>query len=410
MTMIRKIKKRLFIILLSLAAFIIWGSGIYYGQYIKEHYQSVSIRMKEEQVSEQALKTALKYEEVKNPKSIPQISAWNRLEKQTTMNKELTISYKAQLIEVYGDIMQVYPLKLTKGNLLTIGDYEGCMIDQGVAYKLFGNVDPVGNAITYKNKQYYIRGIIKSPEPVFFIQMNDIRHTYSNIELVYEDKENGQELADAFMTQNKLAGSYTIIDGCFYAGILARLYKIPAWFLGLYMMYQIWKATWKRRTLPLQVFVLLLGFISVWMSLKCLLDIQFYIPNRLIPTKWSDFSFWIGRYKEFQEQIKQMTYLLPSIKDSIFIGFSQKCIMYTLISLGGMWVFATHIRFILSKASGFTLAAFAIILEFGAIFILYSIGKAFIADNGYFYIIPIFIIAADFVNKGKEYIKNYTKL
>ncbi len=410
MTIIKKLKKRLFFILLSLAALIIWGSGIYYGQYINEHYQSISIRMKEEKVSQRALRTALEYEEIKNPENIPHISAWNQLEEQIIENKVLAVSYKARLIEVYGDIKQVYSMKLTKGNLLTPDDYEGCMIDQGAAYKLFGRIDPVGNVITYKNKQYYIRGIVKSPEPIFFIQINDIRHTYSNIELVYEDKENGQELADAFMTQNNLASSYTILEGCFYAGILARVYKIPTWFLGFYMMYRILRSVWKRRTLPLQVFVLLLGLISVWMVLKYLLEFQFYIPERLIPTKWSDFSFWVERYKEFQEQIKQMAYLTPTIKDSIFISYSKKCIYYTLISLIGIWVFATHIRFILRKTGGFFLPIFSVILECGAIFILYTTGKVFSPGNGYFYTIPIFIIAADLVNKGKGYIKNYTKL
>lgn len=366
--------------------------------------------MKEDRVSEQKLVTALKYEEVKNSKNIPYISAWNRLGEQTVTNKELGTSYKTQLIEVYGDIRQVYPMKLTKGNLLTRQDNEGCMIDQKVAYKLFGSVEPVGNTITYKNKQYYIRGIIKSPESVFFIQMDDKNHTYSNIELVYEDKENGQELANAFMTQNNLAASYTLLDGSFYAGILDRLYKIPAWFLCFYMLYQILRVIWKRRTLPLQVFILLLGFLSVWMILKWLLGFQIYIPERLIPTKWSDFSFWIEKYKEFRNQIEQMTYLTPTIKDIIFIRYAKRCIYYTLISLACMWVFAAHIRFFLGKMEGLFLAIFAVVLEYGAIFILYKTGKTFLAGNGYLYMIPIFIVAVDLVNKGKSYIINqYSK-
>ncbi|WP_281532944.1 hypothetical protein, partial [Anaerocolumna aminovalerica] len=117
MTVIKVFKKRPLIILLSLAALILWGSGIYYGQYIKEHYQSVSIRMKEDRISEQKIITALKYEEIKSSKSIPSISAWNRLEEQIITSKELAITYKTQLIEVYGDIKQVYPMRLTSGNL-----------------------------------------------------------------------------------------------------------------------------------------------------------------------------------------------------------------------------------------------------------------------------------------------------
>ncbi len=383
----------------------IWGSGIYYGQYVKEYYQEVSIRMGEAGVSEEKFMSALQYEEVKNPKNIPRISAWNRLEEQTIENGTLATSYKSQLIEVSGDIRQVYPMKLAKGNILTPEDYEGCMIDQEMAYKLFGAVDAVGNTVTYQNKQYYIRGIIKSPEPVIFFQMNDKKHTYSNMELVYDDMEKGQELAKAFMEQNNLATSYTVLDGAFYSGIIAGFCKAPAWLLGFYMLGQILMAIWKRRTIPLQVAVLLVALISAWLLLKWLLGFQINLPERFIPTKWSDFSFWAGQYKELREQIGQTAYLTPTVKDIIFLRYVKRCIAYTLISLAGMWIFALHIRSLLGKTNGFCLAALAVMLECGAIVILYITGKVFLAGNGYLYMLPIFIMAEDLVNKGKSWIK-----
>jgi hypothetical protein len=41
----------------------------------------------------------------------------------------------------------------------------------------------------------------------------------------------------------------------------------------------------------------------------------FYIPEKLIPSKFSDFDFWTKQYKEFQQQLNQMRYLVPNQKD-----------------------------------------------------------------------------------------------
>lgn len=338
-----KIKKDLFYILLSLAALITWGSGTYYGKYITEHYQSVSIRLKKAIISEEELIVALRNEEIKKSGNIPYISAWNCLEEQTITNEELSLSYKVHFVEVYGDIKQVYPMELTVGNLLTPNDYEGCIIDNEVAYQLFGTVNPVGNRISYGNEHFYIRGIIKSPKPVFFRQIHDKEHTYSNIELVYSDDADGNKLANAFMEQNNLVDSYTILDGSFFGRIFNSLYQVPAWFLCIYVLYQILRAIWKRRTIPLQVLILSLGFLSVWMVLKWVLDFRISIPEHLIPTKWSDFSFWTEKYKELRNQIDQIAYQTPVIKDILFVRYAKRCTLYILISLTCMWIFVSNI-------------------------------------------------------------------
>lgn len=392
-------RKKLLLILLSLAALMIWGSGIHYGQYIKEYYQSVSIRLKQDGITAEELITGLQYEEIKNTGNTPSISAWNGLEEQIITSTELGHSYQSWLIEVYGDIGHVFPLKLMAGNLLTPNDYEGCILDEETAYQLFGTINPIGNSITYKDNLYYIRGIIKSPKPVFFLMIENRNHRYYNIELVYEKngskkQENGQELANSFLLQNNLATSYTMIDGPFYSELLEILSNIPAWFLGFYMLYSMLQILWERRTLPLQMLILLSGFLVLRMFLKWLLDFQISIPERLIPTKWSDFSFWSEKYRELREQIDSIAYLSPTIKDNIFISYARRCVNDTLISLISMWVLTAHIKIIVSKIKGIPLITCTLLLQCISVFILYTSGKEFLIGKEYFFILPLFIIGA----------------
>lgn len=294
-------------------------------------------------ISEEELSTVLKYEEIKHWGNTPSISAWNCLEEQTITNKELSLSYKVYLIEVYGDVKWVYPMELTAGNLINPNDYKGCIIDRETAYQLFGTVDPIGNCISYGNEYFYVRGIIRSPKPIFFRQIHDKKHTYSNLELVYGGDVDGYELAKGFIMQNNLTDSYIIIDGSFYGKVFNSLYKVPGWFLCFYVLYQILRAIWKRRTIPLQVLILSLGFLTVWIVLKRLLDFRISIPQYLIPTKWSDFSFWTGRYKELHNQIDQIAYQTPVIKDILFVRCAKRCMVYILVSLTCMWKFASKI-------------------------------------------------------------------
>lgn len=293
-------------------------------------------------------------------------------------------------------------MKFISGSLPNPEDYEGCVIDENVAYELFGTSRVVGNFLTYQGKKYCIRGIIISKEPIFMIHIYNKEHAYSNLELVYEDKGDGKQLVNDFMVQNALADDYTMVEGCFYAKMLELLYRIPAWFLGFYLLYQLLKCIWKRRTLPLQVLVLLIGFVALWCVLNYLMEFQVYIPERMIPTKWSDFSFWTEKYTAFQDVLKQITYLTPVPKDVILIEYTKRCIYYILISLVCMIVFVTHRKGFLGENSGIMMSLLAIVMECAAILILFKTGKVFSFTRGYFCMIPFYIMSFDFKKRGQE--------
>jgi hypothetical protein len=397
-------KKIGFLILLSLAVFVIWGSGIYYGQYINENYQSVSIRMKKDEVTKHVLIRAMENEMEKGTKDIPEITAWDRQEEAVIENQELYTKSKVHLIEVYGDIKQVYPMELTSGSIPAADDYRGCLIDENSAYELFHTSDAVGAFLSYQNKRYCIRGIVKSPDSLCIFQVLEENKAYSNLELVYEDKENGKKLAGEFMLQNGLSSSYTIIEGCFYAKLLELFYLVPAWFLGFALLIRFLKSLWKRRNLPLQVLALILLLAVVWTALRWLMEFQLYIPERLIPTKWSDFTFWTEKYSAFQSQRREIAFLTPNPKDVILIQSARRCINYSLIALAGMITFVIHQKIILCNNNSMKMSIITVIIEGVAILLLFKTGKSFELPRGYLCMLPLYIIGITLYNELQRWI------
>ena len=391
-------KKLIIVVLLSIAALGIWGSGIYYGQYLKDNYQSVSVRLEEKnQVTKKSLLSALENEKIKSTADIPVITAWNSLTDRQVKNDEIGTVTSVRLLEIYGDVRQVYPIELTGGSILVNEDYNGCLIDEKTAYELFKTTAATGCFITYENKLYCIRGVIKAPEPMVLIQISEENQSYSNLELVYSNNDNGEFMADAFLQQNLLSFHYTIINGCFFAKIMNEIIKLPAWLLGFYMMFLILRFIWKRRTLPIQAFLFLFAFVGVYIGLSRLIQFKIDVPQCLIPTKWSDFSFWTGKLHDLMKEWGQISYILPLPKDIIFVKYVKQCLFDSMTASVGMIVFITHNRMIQNaKLSEITLCLLSILTEALAVIILFHTGKEFHVPVGYLYLIPVYFLSLHF--------------
>lgn len=371
---------------------IFWGNGMYYGQFIKNNYQSVSIRIHGEGVPLRIIERAVDNEVMKNTSRIPTITAWNCLIEQQVKNTVLSTSAKTRLLEVCGDMRQVYPMELVRGIIPIKDDSNGCLVDNNTAYELFQSLDVIGNILTYQGKEYCIRGIINTQERLVIIPKVGENHSYMNLELVYEDKENGEQLANEFIVQNSLASSYTVIDACFYSGIIGLFYLLPAWILGLYLLLIMVKSIWKRRTLQIQFILYLIIFLVAWKGIRWVMDFQFSLPDRLIPTRWSDFDFWIRKYQDIYDQMKEFVYLIPVPKDIFLSRYAKRCIFYTLISTICSICFIANRKSLWKEKDLLSSCLICFILEGAVALILYYTGRIFMISRGYLFMLPLFMV------------------
>lgn len=68
----------------------------------------------------------------------------------------------ASVLGVGGDFFRFHPLKLRSGSYLSEGDLmkDRVLLDESLAWKLFGGVDLVGMSVTIQNKSYYVAGVV----------------------------------------------------------------------------------------------------------------------------------------------------------------------------------------------------------------------------------------------------------
>ncbi len=310
----------LFSLLLLLTA---WFSTVKINDaaFIADNYTSVSIRIKSEGIKKENIAAALEREKNTGSKLIPEVTAWTPAEEAEIKNTELNRAEKVTAVVVAGDMSVTAPMSLVCGNFVYKEDDRGCILDTKTAYSLFGTINTVDNTVSYENKNYCIRGVVKTPVPVFMIQGTEDDRKYLNLELNYKEPENGEVLAVEFLMQNGLAQNYVSIDGYFYGRLIHSFLCLPVWLFysifGFCLLKQIMQASTSSNTgtsllYILPGFLILAGF--------GLLVYQYtgnplYLPDKIIPTKWSDFDYWTKLWKDIKNNIQQIRYLPPNSKD-----------------------------------------------------------------------------------------------
>ena len=399
-------KKILFFLLLFLLIFVLWGNSIYYGQFIETHYQTVSIRLRDTSVSQMILQKMVETESKKDTPTLKRITAWNVTEKEPLECEALGTKSKVRLVKIYGEMEKAYPIVLVSGGVPAMGDEEGCLMDEATAYELFHTKKAIGGMISVKQHNYSVRGILRSKEPVCLLMTSQKEEKYSNLELEFSNQEDGSKLAADLFRQYGMSNSDIVIDGMLFGRLLKLAYLLPAWLLGICLLYDLITVMWRRRGNLLQTIVLLLGVILLGAALVWFMEVKLYLPQSFLPTKWSDFSFWSKNQQTFLEWLKSISYLTPNEKDLMFQQYTLRCLIYTGTATIGMLALITHERLLLlgnRKAGSFLLLS---LVEGIAVALLFTADRSMVPPRAYLGMPIFYMIAEDaflwFRGKEKE--------
>ena len=290
--------------------------------YVKSQYTTVSVRYRSESMKGNELKKALVRERENGSQKLPDITAWTQLTQAEIRNDTLGHLERLRLILFEGDMKTTAPMSLEMGSYVYSDDKSGCVIDKNSAYRLFGTEAAVGNTLVYQNKYYYVRGVIKTIVPMLVLPGN-AETVYNNLEFYYQgrNREQGEALTEEFLLQNGLMQDCVILDGYFYGKILHTILALPIWILYAVVSILIIRFLWKKcRKLALFPLILYcsIGFIGILgygIILYQLTGNPVYIPEKFIPTKFSDFEYFSRQGKRLKEQLQQLRYLMPNPKD-----------------------------------------------------------------------------------------------
>ena len=325
--------------------------------FIRSQYTTQGIRFKAEGITKKDIKTALDNEKSRGAKMLPEITAWTQLGEEEVMNRSLKRTAKVPIQLVAGDMSLTTPATLRFGNYVYQEDSKGCIIDTDTAFQLYGTENAVGNIIFCQNKDYYIRGVVKSLRPVI-ITTGDDSIKYVNLEFLYPEngKEQGEALAQDFLLQNGFFQEYMINDSYFYGRLMNSWLSIPIWIFYLILCYFLIRCllidyAWKNKSVRklnriLYSIIAFLSIIGYGIMLYQYTGNPFYIPSKFMPTKLSDFNYWSGQIQGIREQLQQLQYIIPNPKDVFLINELLKLPLNIMIMFLLYLSFLIDLRFL----------------------------------------------------------------
>lgn len=209
---------------------------------------------------------------------------WGQRESAYIMNTGLGRSAFCDVVELCGSSGLVF----ASGAPLPEDEPDCCLLDRATALELFGSASP-GSAVSVAGAEYRVCGILESSRPVIVVPGSQ-QAQLSCLTLRAPEGDPPKMAAEAFAQRHGLLGELS------EPGLPALLGRgasmLPAVFLLLGVIGRSTGAAMSPRAGRLG-FWLGLGLAgAVWFLLLWVTDFSFWVPQEMIPNKWSDFDFW----------------------------------------------------------------------------------------------------------------------
>lgn len=234
-------------------------------------------------------------------------AAWRQDKNELIENKDLDIVESVSLIQIYGREDMVMPVHFLHGNYMISQDYNGCIISQSVARTLFHSIDVLGREIIYQGKVYYVRGVFQKSEKLFVIQSRQTtKAVFSNYEFrCVEQKEQAYKQISNLLEQKDFPEAIILRDGNTIVTLVTAVRMLP---IGILLGFIFLNKPNTKSHLVMRLF---LGGVL----LAALLRYSVVLPEEWIPTKWSDFDFWVIKYHAVKDYLQKDIYTPNSYKE-----------------------------------------------------------------------------------------------
>ena len=297
------IKKTIMKLIIILAGVFFWISAIYNQSWIADSRGTLSVRYPDSVISMKELEYALEGMKSRKDSDIPEVTLWQRDEKTMIRKEDVDKTLTVDLVTVAGDMSKLYPGTLLYGGYLSREDHEGCVIDRNSAHNLFGSEKVIGLKIMYMDREYSIRGVMKSANNNTMIIHEDTQgikeeyKMYNSMELDFSEQKNALTLAKNFVHTYGLGEPSAYINYDLPKKLAEFLIHIPVWLGAVWVIVLL---TRKVNSLKSSLLLSLMGYSIVIVFIIVLIKLSDIrsAPSSMIPSKWSDFDFWVDKWKE----------------------------------------------------------------------------------------------------------------
>jgi len=221
------------------------------------------------------------------------------------------VTLNAAAIFYSGDAGLVWPAQYLDGTAPGVTDGVGCAVSSTLAFALWGGADVVGAAVEADGESRIVRGVFEGEDMVALLSVRDedTSQAFTAVELSGGLSTPNRSDVTSFASVAGLGAPDSVLLGA--PAMLAQFLAIlPLLMLFAYGLVAF--AFWMRKHPATRRGVLLVALFGFALLLPGLLDM---LPDRLIPTRWSDFSFWGGHLKQIGEDLLAYLGAAPKLRD-----------------------------------------------------------------------------------------------
>ena len=174
----------------------------------------------------------------------------------------------------------------------------GCLIDRATALSLFGDARAEGQKVRWDGRDYTVRGVFDTPDATLVTEADPSAEAlFDRVTLDLSGEENPRGRAEEFAMRHGLSVERAVQYGGLAA--LARFFRLlPALAAACSLAACLLGRARARRDWPVQRVLLWTAAAAAAIAVLWLADVRPVVPQDLIPTRWSDFSFWETLFSE----------------------------------------------------------------------------------------------------------------
>lgn len=230
-----------------------------------------------------------------------EFTAW-KAEKDQEISQPEMHQTKGNVIKVYGDMARVLPFSIKYGGFTFQEDTNGCVISSGLAWKLFGAEDVVGNVLQYCKEEYQVRGVLEEEEPILAVYQEKKEEAMPYVEVLTSEGAPASKMEKIKSSIGLFDEGY-IFHGSFYCSIARILISIPFWVVFFYLCHCFFK--WcKTSELKYAKWYKVAGKVVMMIGIAIGIRYSISFTSDFVPAQWSDFSFWSKKWQEIMDGIK----------------------------------------------------------------------------------------------------------
>lgn len=261
--------------------------------------------------------------------SFPDLVLWQEQENQMLTDQTGERSTPVRLLTVFGQADLLWPGAFLRGGWPIRGDIQGIALDEAAAAALWGSTDVLGETVEWNGNTYTVRGVFQGDDGLALIQTEESStQAMDRAILQFQDGGGGTETT-AWLSQNGFpVGQVT--DLPLLGWVLNSLAALPGLALGVVLLLRLGERLWRLRRSPLLLSqclipVLAAGGLTLWV-----LGFPWKIPDRLIPTRWSDFDFWTALAGELTEELWTAVSGAMGARDGLLWPAALGCLVWAL--------------------------------------------------------------------------------